>query len=620
MTESSLNRHPNRLVDRGLSRIWSLDDALFESLDARAAKRFVDHELDIRLAQSRFSPVPLALAVGLVWMHEDNPLPGWLGIVWVALVLCTQTFRRWRLQQLAISPAPPVKRFRAAQSLGLISGSSILVGLFSLPWMPAVPRAILTMVVTFMLIATVGNSLSSRFTIMFIVAPMISMLALAWALWPPPGVSHITGAMIAVLIVMLGLALGRLSRQATQSVLELLEARQDLERANGELNVLYDDAKAANRAKSQFLAAASHDLRQPIQALTAIAAAMRLNPRDPEHNSLVGTMNQALANLKDGLDDLLDLSRLEVGGMEFRREPIDLERLLNGKQAQFGPRARAEGLTLTISAERAVHAVTDRPALDRVLNNLIDNAIKYTPAGGRIELRASRQQSDVIVSVIDDGQGIAHEDQAHVFDAFYRVDEPARRRREGLGLGLAIVQRLCGLLQIPIELVSTPGKGTRIDLRFVATDQCERRNDAHAPQHTLRAGLQLLIVEDEEPVRMALAALLERLGASIELAATATEAMQCLARSDYDLIISDLRLGSAAAGVALIQHVRGHRPDTRLLVITGDTTLAAIGWLRDLGIPVLAKPVTAEALVNEINRIVSHDADGTDHRADVHQS
>ncbi len=253
-------------------------------------------------------------------------------------------------------------------------------------------------------------------------------------------------------------------RQALKAATRSLIGQLQDEKRNAE--AARAAAEAATRAKTQFLAAASHDLRQPLHALGMFVAALRAKTQDPQTRPLVDKMGQALDAMDGLFAELMDLSRLDAGAVPVRPSEVPLEGLFARLRLHFEPVAFDKGLALTLrGGQRRVHA--DPLLLERILRNLLTNAIRYTCDGG-VLLVARQRGQQVLLQVWDSGVGIAPQDQQRIFDEFVQVQAVAEGvesvRRNGLGLGLAIVRRLAALMQVPISLRSVPGRGTVFSL------------------------------------------------------------------------------------------------------------------------------------------------------------
>jgi signal transduction histidine kinase/CheY-like chemotaxis protein len=415
-----------------------------------------------------------------------------------------------------------------------------------------------------------------------------------------------------VLGVVLGFVVGfghRLNDVLTHSLairyenLDLIGELKDRTRAALEARAA---AEAADRGKSQLLAAASHDLRQPLHALGLYAAALAARARRTEWEPLVDSVQGGIAALEMQFGQLLDLSRLEAGALQ--PEPVDmaLGPLLERVGAEFVAQASARGLALRVVPTRL--AVRSDPALlERIVGNLVANAVRYTRRGG-VVIGARRRGRQVAIVVADSGIGIAPGDLAHIFEEFYQVTDPrAPAARKGMGLGLAIVRRFADLIGHRIEVSSRPGRGSRFTVmtpRAPAPRQPRAIAPRHAPAPRARAGLagRLVAVLDDDPDAIAaMQALFGTLHADVAGATTTDDLLEDIGRfARYpDLIVADLRLAGNRCGVEAIARLRDEfGAPIPALIVSGDTGLPAAQRVRRAGLPLLAKPVDPAALEN----------------------
>jgi len=251
--------------------------------------------------------------------------------------------------------------------------------------------------------------------------------------------------------------------------------------SNRELTRALERLNEASRAKTQFLAAASHDLRQPFHSLNVLVAALQLRPLDERSREIAGLLDAVNQSMSKQLDGLLDISRLDAGTVQPTLAPLRLDDFVAAHHATLTPLARDRGQRLVLDAAAGITVVSDGALLMRVLSNLTDNALKFTPAGGIVTLSLRRDGDAAVLSVADSGIGIASAEHERVFREFYQVSNVERDRSKGLGLGLSIVQRLCALLGVTLQLDSQPGRGDeslhrqRLDEPEPALWHCERR-------------------------------------------------------------------------------------------------------------------------------------------------
>ena len=415
-------------------------------------------------------------------------------------------------------------------------------------------------------------------------------LGLAWSLLPLVGCS---GLAVAVLV---------LSRRGAHAMRERDHRIHALEAER-------DAALRADQEKSRFLTIASHDLRQPVHALGLFAATLdkRLQGSPDEH--LVRNMIRSIDGLDRSFNAMLDISRLDAGTIEPNIQHFPLRDLFRRLHMHFAGQAELRGLGLRFSpGGKAVSS--DPQLLERILGNLVQNAIKYTESGG-IVVVARTTRTRINVEVWDTGIGIGATELPRVFDEFYQVGRGERARSRGLGMGLAIVKRLSRLLGHELAVVSRPGKGTLFRIGIALSDLPEIQ-DATAAADTLPMPLAqsrtILIIDDGEAIREGLRLLLEEWGYEAIAAGTIAEAERAVFALEVppDLILSDLHLGDGPDGLAAIEVIRrqcGH--DVPAIVITGDTSHSEMRRVSESGHPVLFKPVQPRKLYNVLRGLLT---------------
>ena len=323
------------------------------------------------------------------------------------------------------------------------------------------------------------------------------------------------------------------------------------------------EAEVANRAKTQFFAAASHDLRQPLHAMGLFAEALRARSHDPEVAQLVHSINESVDALEGLFSELLDITRIDGGGVEVRPVDFELADIFRKLRLHFEPAAFEKGLELRIRGGRRV-GYADPLLVERILRNLVSNAIRYTSDGS--VLVSCRQRGDrLLLQVWDTGPGIRPDQRARVFEEFYQVPGTpvVGEQKKGLGLGLAIVKRLAALMQAPLEMRSEEGRGTVFTLALPlgkAPPAAERAIVGKGPIDLTLGGRTIVIVEDEPAVRQGLEVLLAGWGASIVSLDSVAAARAWAEGADPGtapaLVIADYRLEDGATGAAAIAAVR----------------------------------------------------------------
>jgi signal transduction histidine kinase/CheY-like chemotaxis protein len=373
-----------------------------------------------------------------------------------------------------------------------------------------------------------------------------------------------------------------------------------------ELTEKKEEAERANRAKSQFLAAASHDLRQPLQALALLTGTLRMNALDSQREltERIGASVEALESL---FSALLDISRLDAQVIRPERRPVHLADLLERIGREAAAAAEAKGLRLRVHP--SPHwGESDPVLLLRIVQNLVANAIRYTERGG-VLIGVRARGSALRLEVRDSGRGISSDHQERVFEEYFQVGNPERDRRKGLGLGLAIVRRLAELLGHGIEVKSRLGRGSVFAVTLPRA--------APPPEHAAQArvavarpafeGLAVLVIEDDAEVRGAIALALRSWGCDALVAADEEEALaQATIRGGWrpQIVLSDYRLRGGRQGIELAHGLLlrwGLK--VPVVLLTGDTGIGPREEARLRGFRLLTKPVSLahlETLLREL--------------------
>jgi signal transduction histidine kinase len=356
----------------------------------------------------------------------------------------------------------------------------------------------------------------------------------------------------------------------------------------------------ANLAKSRFLAAASHDLRQPLHALGLFVAQLQSRLASPDRDRLLERINASVAAMNELFDALLDISKLDAGVLSPNLTQFSVAELLDRIETTFAGAALEKGLSLRVAPSSA-RVRSDFILLERILLNLVSNAVRYT-AHGVVFVGCRRRKATLRIEVWDSGPGIAEQERGNIFGEFYQVASSNRDRRAGLGLGLAIVDRLCGLLAHPIELDSVVGKGSRfavtVPLVAANTQSLEPTLDAQAT--TLASSSQLIVVIDDDPLALdGMDSLLRTWGYDVVAAASDCAALAALDPSGRtpDLVIADYRLAKGRTGIEAIEALRSSLGvSVRAFLISGDTSPDRLRQVRALGYHLMHKPVSPMAL------------------------
>jgi two-component system, sensor histidine kinase len=422
---------------------------------------------------------------------------------------------------------------------------------------------------------------------------------LAGAAGGPP--AWLLGSGASTVALLLAARLRRRWRRHTQHAIDQAERLRKLQ---AEL----DAAERNDSDKSRFLAIASHDLRQPVHALGLFAATLHKRLHDSPEQALARNLMRSVDGLERSFNAMLDISRLDGGAVSPRPQTFPLRDVFRRLHMQYGGQAELAGLGLRFSPG-GKRVTSDPQLLERIVGNLVQNAIRYTTHGG-VAVVARNTATHLNIEVWDTGCGIAAENLPRIFDEFFQVGRSERDRSQGLGMGLAIVKRLVALLGHRLEVASTPGRGTMFRLGVAVgplggLDEETAAADTQPMAPEDDAARMVLVVDDEEPIREGLRLLLQEWGYQVMTAADAEQAERAVAALEgrVDLVLSDLHLGHGAGGrdvVASVRRLCGHAVPA--ILVTGDTAGQALREVAAGADPVLFKPVQPRHLLEALRQ------------------
>jgi signal transduction histidine kinase len=395
-----------------------------------------------------------------------------------------------------------------------------------------------------------------------------------------------------------------LARKIQSGLIESISLRfrnqaliQELTRQKELAEVAQSQAEHANAAKTRFFAAASHDLRQPVQALELFSAALDYELAAHPSRHLVGSIRAVGREFGELLSTLLDFSKIDAAAVHPEIRDFPIADLLARMADDFVPQATARGLRCRV-AMSSVWVRSDPLLLERVLRNFMNNALKYT-LKGRILLGCRRVDGCLRIEVHDTGIGIAQHQQKEIFSEFVQLDNPERDRHKGLGLGLAIVDGLTRLLGHPLSLRSEPEHGSMFAVTVpLGVPQARAAADV-VPAYAKVSDASILLVDDDKAIRDASIHILEKWGYDVVVAESTEEALELLRSTGFrpDVLLVDFRLREGRTGVQAIRAIReycGHLVPAA--IITGDTDPKRLDEAKAAGFPLLHKPLAAAKL------------------------
>lgn len=396
-----------------------------------------------------------------------------------------------------------------------------------------------------------------------------------------------------------------MSVNVERSIVDMIQLRDDNEKLITELIKQKDIAEQSNIDKSKFLAAISHDLRQPMHAMGLFLNGLHPHIRK-SGEEVFNKVHSSTIALRSLFNGLLDLSRLDAGAIKADVRPIDLSVLLQKIADGFSGQAQEKGLQF-VSKIPELAVCSDPMLLERVIRNLLANAIQYTDSG-KVSLTASTTGDIVYIVVEDEGQGIPSDELENIFSSYHQLHNAERDRDKGVGLGLAIVRRICELLSIPIQVNSRLGHGSvfRLQLPVAELAVIERKKVAQSSWDL--EGQLMVVVDDEQDIRDATEQLLKTWGCETIIAETGVEAIDQLTKqlSIPSALIVDYRL-RGETGIGVIEQIRAqYKQKIPAMIITGDTTVDLTDESKKYGTLILHKPLSAAELRTAIHQLINH--------------
>jgi signal transduction histidine kinase/ActR/RegA family two-component response regulator len=587
--------------------------ALLQELDPLRRR-----ELQLDLLRGRYGALPRTavgmLAGGLVvgWMMWDKVHPAAI-VVWWLLMFANQV---WRLVEYArfrrgAPSEEAIGRLERVWRWGVMLSGAIwgVAGVFMYVPESREYQALLVIAIFAISTAAVQQLAQYASSLYGFLLPALLPLAARFA-WEG-GTAHIAVSVIILLVlyglVTLGLNLNRqylVSLRRRYENIDLIEKLQEqmlaVQQAREQAELARGEADAANRSKTRFLAAASHDLRQPLHALGLLAGTLLRRVRDPGEREIVESIGASVEALENQFNWLLEISRLDSGVILPHPEDFALTGVFDRVRGAFHAEAADKGLALEAFRTRAI-AHGDPLLVERILGNLVSNAVRYTNRG-KVLIGCRRRGDRIRVEVWDTGVGIAAAEQEKIFEEFYQVGNVERDRRKGLGLGLSTVKRLGALVGSQVSLASWPGRGSvfRFELpRASKLPAAAPEKEGMPPEEDTLQGRLIMLIEDEPAIRQAARLLLAEWGCQCLAAASVEEAIEGMGELDRypDLILADYQLRDGDTGIAAVARLR-HELGLEIpaILVTGTASPESIEAIARSALRTLVKPVVPEQL------------------------
>ncbi len=604
------------------------------ALQELAQHKEVRLSMQAKMLAKQVQRSPLAvLTVALVLVYAiANHTEAWRIYVWLGLVAAglfarfvyaTSVMRRMSVEQNSladVSQLPPVPP-QAARVLRNLTWfaffNGIAIGISAPLFFPDLPNADRAMVCLVLVgISAGGISTSAAYPPAFVAYILPALLPAVFCLaFFGSGQGPLSLLIVLFIVILFSFVyenhklLGesfsirfdheKLVRELESKQEELLRAKEHAEQAK-------ERAEEAGQAKARVLAAASHDLRQPLHALSLYSAVLSQQPEPQTLKEVSQQIDLSVRALNALLNALLDISRLDAGVYQIEQTAFNLHEVLQRIVHEFEAVAKRKGLGLLLDS-RPVMTYTDPVVMERIVRNLIDNALKYTERGA-VLVSTTVDDEHVTIAVRDTGKGIPPSEQNRVFEEFYQLDNPSRDREMGLGLGLSIVKRLAELVKSRIVLTSVLGEGScfswhvPLDRRSAPPIAGDGFDDGRV--FCMHKRLEILVIEDEAAIRHGMGLLLGVWGMTAYGCAELQAAQEIMQQHDIDFIIADLRLEGGADGLEVVNTLRKNYKAVPVLLISGETDPRKLKDVAASGFALMNKPIQPEMLRKNIAQML----------------
>ncbi|GAB3774461.1 hypothetical protein GCM10028796_48840 [Ramlibacter monticola] len=566
-----------------------------------ASQELIERSVAVIVAQARGGLVTALLMAALLGVIVV-PHSGWLlflawYVVFASGMLARQPYFRWVLARHGTTERALHRIAVGAAVTGWFV--STLLPVFS-PYLGVTDVGVLTMIVVCWI--SLGVSLLAvrpRVYIGYLLASMATIY-LGWA-------QHADAEAMVMMAVAMAVGapiMARLARTLHQQLIDLVDAGQDKARVVEQLRQSLKNLQETQRARSRFLGAASHDLRQPVQALLFLSDIFRKST-DPARRDAMAQQIMRTGQSIDGMfRHLVDFAQIDAGTMKAVVQPVQLERLLASASSGFAEKCAARGLGFRIEIAGSCNVSADPVLLERMLRNFLDNAFKYS-LKGEIVVRADCTGQEAVLTISDQGVGMDPDDLAQACNAFFRGRSAVKTEAEGIGLGLAISRHMADLMQTGLEMDSQPGQGTRVTMHLpLAREAGARAPAAAAHGGAPLKGLLVAVVENDRLARDALAAWLQEAGARVAAGGTLAEVQQVLQgeRERPDFLLADYRLAEGS-GLDAVEALRERFGPVPALILSGEADIRE----RGLPLPVLQKPVAPDLLLETMQATLARE-------------
>ncbi|WP_427913562.1 hybrid sensor histidine kinase/response regulator [Ramlibacter sp. MMS24-I3-19] len=563
-----------------------------------AADELTRRSVEIMLSQTRAGAAALSLA-GLLYGVVLVPRVGWFAwLGWYLVLVGSLVARQLHFARLVARKGETRQTLRAVGLLTMATG--------------LVPPACVPLFVGSLDLADIGvltvltlGALSAAIAVIGVLpriyaAYMVSSLAMVYVGWLAHAARR-EQVIIGAAMVLGGVMLQRAVWTSWKQLRDNVEIGVHNVHLVDQLRAALEKQQDIQRARSRFLGAASHDLRQPVQALLFLSDIFRRSADTARRETIAQQIVRTGESIDTMFRHLVDFAQIDAGTMKANLQPVQLGRLVQATVTGFAEKCAAKGLHFRLDLQADGTAMADPVLLERVLRNFLDNAWKYSLRGEIVlSVRAMGEQLEVIVQ--DQGVGMDQEDLAQVWSAFQRGRSAALAEAEGIGLGLAICRHMADLMQVPLQLLSRPGEGTRVALRLATPPETEAPPRPAASTLPLDlSGRVIALIENDKLAREALIAWLREAGAVVAAGIDLPQLQQALLQLGRrpDCLLADYRLAQGD-GVQAVATLRAQYGPVPALILSGEPDLHD----RGIGLPCLQKPVAPDKLMEQLRRLL----------------
>ncbi|MBV1881927.1 MAG: hybrid sensor histidine kinase/response regulator [Pseudomonadales bacterium] len=590
----------------------------------RIDKGIAEELLQLLANQARRAPIPVFFAALTLIAFAANKLSPFLWGSWFVLAIIMLGVR-WRL----IGRLPELVELSTKQRLQLvfllnaIHGLLYAATLYAFPYYSEIERAIQSVILLALCTASISTTAGYLPLLAAYAVPIFFCLSAAWAFTVGYSDNQVIEYMGAILVLLYSSVLISFSKDTFKLFKESYEIRLQQKETNKLLQQALKDAEAANQSKTRFFASASHDLRQPLHSLSLFGAALELQKHNSQSQEIIKHLNIALKSLAAQLDALLDISKLDANVIDVDLRPINIKTLLSRISLEMEPLAQEKKLDLQLSCHHEYFVETDIMLFERIIRNLVSNAIKYTDTGNvtiqvkEINNPAKEKAKRLIIDIIDSGRGISSDKHKEIFDEFFQVGNTERSQAQGLGLGLSIVKRLTNLLNIELSMTSILNEGSvfSLDLPVVLTAETQQISifNDEQPWHKL----SVLVIDDEIEIGIGMEMLLKSLGCKPMVCDSTASALAIAKQKTPDIVLADFRLRGNDTGILSIEKLREIHPNLPAILITGDKNSDTLKQANTENLQVLYKPVMPSDLKQAIIQTYKHQNKNDKHHNEI---